>query len=235
MKPSLSVLLSVHNAQDMLQASMQKLLDTLPELTSRFEVLIIDDGSTDATCEVAYELARDYPQVNVTSHATPLGWAAAVAKQARQASGEYLMIHCGGAVDADEMVSLWRMRPPGSATESASTSAGFTLTPQGKAWRMDSKAANATPPSAGKFQFTNLLDGKCIHARAPKSNFLLLRHGHLDRLEHSLAAIPRPNWLELPGAKKVRGPLGAKSVADKAQALKPPSFLGRVRSFTLGE
>jgi glycosyltransferase involved in cell wall biosynthesis len=230
LKPSLSVLLSVHNAQAMLQTSVHKLLDTLPELTNQFEVLIIDDGSTDATSEVAYELARDYPQVAVTHHTTALGWAASVAKQARQASGEFLMIHCGGAVDADELVSLWRMR--NNIGGAANSAAGKSReNPAAKSWRVDAQAVTAGPPAAGKFQFTNLLDGKCIHARAPKSNFLLLQRGHLNRLEHSLAAIPRPNWFEAPGVGRARNQQGVNS----QPGLKPPSFLGRVRKFTLGE
>src|SRR5262245_23665637 len=120
----------------MLQASVHRLLEILPDLTSRFELLVVDDGSTDATCEVAYELARGYPQVSVTRNAVSLGWAAAVAKQARQASGEFLLIHCGGAVDADEMISLWRMRhsiTPGGTAKAKSDQGG-------KSWRVDAQS-----------------------------------------------------------------------------------------------
>src|SRR4051812_4371665 len=65
LKPSLSVLLSVRNAQSAIAGLVSKLMEIVPELAARHEVLIIDDGSTDATAEVAYDLARTYPQVRL--------------------------------------------------------------------------------------------------------------------------------------------------------------------------
>lgn len=50
---TLSVLLPVHNAQATLEADIGQMLDVLPELTHDFHLMILDDGSTDATCEVA--------------------------------------------------------------------------------------------------------------------------------------------------------------------------------------
>src|SRR4029077_19023828 len=109
LKPLLSILLPVRNAQAILQTNVQRLLDVLPELSGRFEVLIVDDGSTDATCEIAYELARAFPQIQGARQTTAIGWGATVAKHAGQAAGEFLMIHGGGEVAADEIVSLWRL------------------------------------------------------------------------------------------------------------------------------
>ena len=57
MKPSVTVLLPIHNAQHRLERQVAEILDVLPELTSRFELLIIDDGSTDDSFEVARHLS----------------------------------------------------------------------------------------------------------------------------------------------------------------------------------
>jgi cellulose synthase/poly-beta-1,6-N-acetylglucosamine synthase-like glycosyltransferase len=219
------VLVPVRNAQAILQTSVQRLLDVLPELSNRFEVLIVDDGSTDATSEVAYELAHDYPQVKVTRQANPLGWAATVAKQAKNTSGEFLMINCGGTVEADDIVSLWRLRhnisPAGNRVNAAQL---------GKSWRVDSES-NAKRPPAGALRVTTLLDGSCIHAQARNSNFLMLKRQQLGRLENTLAAIPRPNLL------KASSGIAAKSRPRQTldAGPKPNGFLSQLKTFALGE
>ena len=54
---SLTIVLPVHNAESRLRKNVSELLELASELTAKFGVLIIDDGSTDATFEVAEELA----------------------------------------------------------------------------------------------------------------------------------------------------------------------------------
>lgn len=50
---------------------LNQLLEVLPELTPRWDILIVDNGSTDATVEVAHELVRHYPQVQLAVNAIP--------------------------------------------------------------------------------------------------------------------------------------------------------------------
>ncbi len=70
---SLSVLLPVYNAQATLVAHVTRMLDCLAEFTSRFDLMIIDDGSTDATPEVAHELSARFPQVKNVRTSQRLG------------------------------------------------------------------------------------------------------------------------------------------------------------------
>ena len=67
---SLSVLLPVKNAQATLAATVQEILDVAADLSEQFELLIIDDGSSDATSEIATELTQNYPQVRAVCQAT---------------------------------------------------------------------------------------------------------------------------------------------------------------------
>lgn len=109
MERSLSALLPVHNAQSNLAASVHELLEVLPELTGKLEVVIADDGSTDATIEVADELTARYPQVTVLRHARPLGRIAAIRTALERSTGEILLIQdedCGFSVD--EIHRVWR-------------------------------------------------------------------------------------------------------------------------------
>ena len=78
MQRSLSVLLPVKDAQATLDQSVHEILDVAADSGEPFELLIIDDGSTDATSEVAHELTRHYPQVRFVRHAAPLGQEAAI-------------------------------------------------------------------------------------------------------------------------------------------------------------
>ena len=56
MERSLTALLPVRNAEATLLETVAEWLDVLPELTSRLELVIIDDCSSDATIEIADEL-----------------------------------------------------------------------------------------------------------------------------------------------------------------------------------
>ena len=106
---SLSVLLPVLNGQRTLAATAGEILEVLPELTPRFELLVIDDGSTDATVEIADELARQYPQVTVLRHGKTRGNAAALRTGLKQSRGEIIFLRdedCGLAID--EIHKLWK-------------------------------------------------------------------------------------------------------------------------------
>ena len=59
---SVSVLLPVKDAQATLNDSVQETLDWLADHAAQFELLIIDDGSTDATSEIAHELLGIIPK-----------------------------------------------------------------------------------------------------------------------------------------------------------------------------
>lgn len=89
---SVSLLIPVHNAQQALAQNVSAVLDILPELTDRFEVLIVDDGSTDGTDEVADDLARQYPQVKVVRHDQPRGLAESINTALEHSQGEIVFI-----------------------------------------------------------------------------------------------------------------------------------------------
>lgn len=108
---SLSIVIPVHNAESTLARTVYHLLDLVPDVTDRFEILIVDDASGDQTEEIAHELALQYPQVRATRHPTRKGQTAAVQTALTQSTGEVVFVQEEGSeVCCSEIQKLWEMR-----------------------------------------------------------------------------------------------------------------------------
>lgn len=111
MNDSLSIVVPVSNAESGLARQIHRLLDILPDLTSRFEVVIIDDASVDHTVDVARELAAEYPQVRLIRHRQPLGTEAAVRTGLQWASGRTVFVQeDSAALSPTDLRRLWALR-----------------------------------------------------------------------------------------------------------------------------
>ncbi|MBI3750320.1 MAG: glycosyltransferase family 2 protein [Chloroflexi bacterium] len=76
--PELSYFFPAHDEEANLPALVAEALATLPGLAARFEIVIVDDGSRDATPRLADELAAAHPEVRAVHHPTNLGYGAAL-------------------------------------------------------------------------------------------------------------------------------------------------------------
>jgi hypothetical protein len=106
---SLTVVLPVYNGETRLRKSVHEVLELASELTSKFGVLIIDDGSNDATYEVAEELAAHYPQVSVRRNRNRRGLGPTIEYVQSRVRTDAVIMHDGASpIDASQMRSLWR-------------------------------------------------------------------------------------------------------------------------------
>jgi hypothetical protein len=106
---SLTVVLPVYNGETRLRKSVHDILELASELTSKFGVLIIDDGSNDSTYEVAEELAARYPQVSVRRNRHRRGLGPTIDYVQRRIRSDAVIMHDGASpIDAGEMRNLWR-------------------------------------------------------------------------------------------------------------------------------
>ena len=77
-RKSITVFFPVFNDQETIELLAEKALAVLPQLTDDYEVLLIDDGSTDASGSVADDLARTMKHVRVIHHPFNQGYGAAL-------------------------------------------------------------------------------------------------------------------------------------------------------------
>ncbi|MDM8560802.1 glycosyltransferase family 2 protein [Candidatus Parabeggiatoa sp. HSG14] len=73
MKKSVSVVVMTYNEANSLKNVIIEVLDMLTQLNCQYEIIIVDDGSTDGSSEIAEKLATKYQEVRVVHHGINLG------------------------------------------------------------------------------------------------------------------------------------------------------------------
>jgi len=109
--PKLSYILPVFNGERCLRNHVHRLLDILSDLTSEFEILILDDGSHDDTFNIATELSQAFPQVFCLRNQLEYGQQASEQSGLRATHGELVLIQERSTVPTvKEIVQLWELR-----------------------------------------------------------------------------------------------------------------------------
>jgi glycosyltransferase involved in cell wall biosynthesis len=107
-KRGLSVFFPAYNDSGTIASLVITALQTARRLTPAFEVIIVNDGSADATAEIADELARGYPEVKVVHHQRNRGYGGALRSGFDAATHEFVFYTDGDAqYDPAEMSLLW--------------------------------------------------------------------------------------------------------------------------------
>ena len=108
--PGLSVVLPVFHERDTVRTAIVQLIQLLREHTVTFEVIAVDDGSTDGTHEVLQQLACDFPKcVRVITHSYNKGMGASVRTGIASARGE--IVACMDADGQHDPQDIFRMLP----------------------------------------------------------------------------------------------------------------------------
>ncbi|MBN1795930.1 MAG: glycosyltransferase family 2 protein [Sedimentisphaerales bacterium] len=104
---SISIFFPCYNEQENVEGVVLQGLEVLKKLGADYEVIIIDDGSTDDTGKIAEGIAQENENVKVIHHETNLGYGAALQSGFRSATKELVFYTDGdGQFDISEMPPL---------------------------------------------------------------------------------------------------------------------------------
>lgn len=101
----LSLVLPAHNEAENIEAVVRRALEVLPQVVADFEVIVVDDGSSDGTAEIADQLVEEDARVRVVHHEVNRGYGAALTSGFEAATGEAVMF-----MDSDRQFDIADIR-----------------------------------------------------------------------------------------------------------------------------
>jgi glycosyltransferase involved in cell wall biosynthesis len=207
---SLSLILPVRNAEHQLAGAVARVLDILPDITRSFEILIIDQGSSDHTLEIAEELAIEYPQIRV-------GCALrgdAIQFGIQQSRGEVVISHDGQSeLNAEELGRLCHSARQQTQPASIGRDAGSS-----KSWRAQPAAAQ----HRGITPALRMHDREAIARLRRSVNAVQQMNFH----QRAVPTMPQP----MPPKTPVKPANPIQNIANQKQTVqRAPNYLSKLR------
>ncbi len=167
----ISVVLPVRDGEDRIASRVEHVLEALKSLvTEQYEVIVVDDGSSDATAVVLAELTDLYAHVRVARHGRPRGMEAAGQTGLERATGDLVFIQeADTMVRIDDFRRLYRMSEDetvvAARAESTPRPVSDALLRRLRAWGTSADEQIDAPPT-----------------RTEKASMQMIRRPHLQRL-----------------------------------------------------
>lgn len=98
---TLSLVLPAHNEAENIEAVVARASEVLPKVTRDHEIIVVNDGSHDATGEIVDRLVAADARVRVVHHEVNRGYGAALTSGFRAANGDSIMF-----MDADRQFDI---------------------------------------------------------------------------------------------------------------------------------
>ena len=110
-RPSLSIVIPAYNEEESLGYVLIDTLKDLPKVVSDYEIIVVDDGSSDSTPHIADLFAKKNSHVHVI-HQSNKGFNRAMITGLRAAKKKYVAyMHAGGQDLIRDMVNCLRIMP----------------------------------------------------------------------------------------------------------------------------
>jgi glycosyltransferase involved in cell wall biosynthesis len=91
MNPDLTVLVPAYNEEENLRVHLPVLCEAADACTSNYEILVVDDGSTDSSADVVVKAARGNRRIRLVRHSKNLGPGSGIVTGLFWARGEWVM------------------------------------------------------------------------------------------------------------------------------------------------
>ena len=112
--PGLSVFFPAYNDCGTIASLVITAVQSASKLTPNYEVIVVDDGSSDSTAQILSELARVYPRLKIVTHPVNRGYGGALRTGFASASKDVIFYTDGDAqYDPSEIELLWPMMTAG--------------------------------------------------------------------------------------------------------------------------
>lgn len=102
---SITVAMPAYNEAENIEAMVEDVIQMMDTLADDYEVIVVDDGSRDATAQVVKSLEGRYPQVRLVQHEVNQGYGAAVFSGLTSASKELVFF-----TDSDRQFDLQEIK-----------------------------------------------------------------------------------------------------------------------------
>jgi hypothetical protein len=98
---AISVIFPAFNEEDNIKCTVERMIQVLPHVARQWEIIAVDDGSSDATALICDQLKRQHPQIEVIRHLQNRGYCAVLKSGIMSAKYDLIFF-------SDELCPLWR-------------------------------------------------------------------------------------------------------------------------------
>ena len=103
----LSVIFSAFNEEANIRCTVETMIQVLPKVATRWEIIVVDDGSSDATALICQELKAQYPEIVVICHGQNRGYGAGLKSGIMSAKHDLIFFsHSDGQFDFRDLEQL---------------------------------------------------------------------------------------------------------------------------------
>ena len=113
----LSVVIPMYNEEDVLPLLVDRLQPVLEGMDATYEVLAVDDGSTDLTPAILQRLHREWPQLRVVRLRANAGHQAAISAGLQRARGDFIVTIDADLQDPPEVIAQMLAKARGEGVD----------------------------------------------------------------------------------------------------------------------